>query len=895
MPDTLPRLAEAIHDRYRVERELGQGGMATVYLAHDLRHNRRVALKVLATELAALIGPERFLKEIEVTANLQHPHILPLFDSGVAQAPDGPRFLYYVMPYVEGDTLRDRLRREKQLGVEESVELVRSVASALDYAHRHGVIHRDIKPENVLLHDGQALLADFGIALAVREAGGTRLTGTGLSVGTPSYMSPEQAMGDRELDARSDIYSLGAMLYEMLAGDPPFTGHSAQAIVARILTETAVPLTRHRASVPAHVAAAIQKSLERLPADRFATAGAFAAALGDPGFTLPAMAAASGAPARRALWNPLSIGACAVATVAVAGLAWLGTRPEPTAPTQRYSLTLAPGQELTPNTFDRLSFAPDGSGFVYVGGASGRLHYRPLGQLAATPLPGTEGASSSSFSPDGSRVAFIASPFAVKIVPLNGAPAVTVVGQGVLGGGVAWSADDWIYFDTGASLDRIRPDGAGREVAVAIDTMVAEVGFAWPEPLPNGTGLVYRSRGVGQGIEGYVLKAKDLRSGAAKTLVQGLRARYLPSGHLAYVTADGTLLVAPFDQDRLELAGPATPIAQGLSRLGFGSVDLAASRAGDLLYLTSSASAGHLLSWVTRDGRFQVVDAGWPLATEAVQGWALSPDGRRLAIAIGAPGGTPSPSDIWVKELDTGPLSRLTFEGINVAPAWTPDGQSVIYISIAPDDPTVSGRIARIRADGTGTPELLLAETTSASLLAVSPRDGRVVVGTSDQASADLLSFMPGVDTALTPLVASPALEATPAISPDGRWLAYTALEGSSPQVFVRPFPDVQRGKWQVSLDGGYFPKWGPDGKELFYDDPTGGFVMAQVSTSPTFSVGRRQLLHPTGSPVPFFDVAPDGRRTLRFWTPSTADSARTELVLVRNLTSELRTGGARR
>ncbi|MBI1967011.1 MAG: serine/threonine protein kinase, partial [Gemmatimonadetes bacterium] len=217
-------LSTALADRYVIERELGTGGMALVYLATDLKHHRKVALKVLRPELAAVIGAERFLKEIEVTANLQHPHILPLHDSGETGG-----FLYYVMPYVEGETLRTKLQREKQLGIDEAIEITRAVAAALDYAHRHGVIHRDIKPENILLHDGQPLVADFGIALAVSQAGGTRLTETGLSVGTPHYMSPEQAMGDRELDARSDIYSLGATLYEMLAGDPPYTGSTAQA------------------------------------------------------------------------------------------------------------------------------------------------------------------------------------------------------------------------------------------------------------------------------------------------------------------------------------------------------------------------------------------------------------------------------------------------------------------------------------------------------------------------------------------------------------------------------------------------------------------------------------------------------------------------------------------
>jgi serine/threonine-protein kinase len=266
MSEITGRLTTAIADRYRIERELGAGGMATVYLAHDVKHERKVALKVLRPELAAVIGAERFLAEIKVTANLQHPHILPLHDSGEADT-----FLYYVMPFVEGETLRDKIDREKQLGVEEALEITRSVAAALDYAHRQEVIHRDIKPENILLHDGQALVADFGIALALSHAGGARLTETGLSIGTPHYMSPEQAMGDRELDARSDVYSLGAMLYEMLAGDPPYTGSTAQAIVAKVITEKAPSVTVHRDTVPAHVAASIEKSLAKLPSTRRAT------------------------------------------------------------------------------------------------------------------------------------------------------------------------------------------------------------------------------------------------------------------------------------------------------------------------------------------------------------------------------------------------------------------------------------------------------------------------------------------------------------------------------------------------------------------------------------------------------------------------------------------------
>jgi serine/threonine-protein kinase len=271
------RLNTALADRYTLEHELGAGGMATVYLAHDVKHNRKVALKVLQPELAAVIGAERFLNEIEVTGNLQHPNILPLYDSGEADT-----FLYYVMPYIEGESLRDKLNREKQLGVEETVEIAKDVAAALHFAHERGVVHRDIKPENILLQQGKPLVADFGIALAVSKAGGARLTETGMSLGTPHYMSPEQATGDRELDARSDVYSLGAMVYEMLAGDPPHLGGTAQAIVAKILSEDPESVAKRRPSIPGHIDATIRKALDKTPADRFSTTARFAEALVNP-------------------------------------------------------------------------------------------------------------------------------------------------------------------------------------------------------------------------------------------------------------------------------------------------------------------------------------------------------------------------------------------------------------------------------------------------------------------------------------------------------------------------------------------------------------------------------------------------------------------------------------
>ena len=271
MTDSIIRLNAALEGRYRVEREIGEGGMAVVYLADDLKHERKVALKVLKPELAAAVGAERFLAEIKVTANLQHPNILPLYDSGQAD-----QFLYYVMPYIEGGTLRDKLNGEKQLAVEETIKIAKAVAGALSFACARSVIHRDIKPENILLQSGQALVADFGMALALSAVGGDRLTATGLSLGTPTYMSPEQASGDTQLDGRSDLYSLACVLYEMLVGEPPFTGPTALAVVARHMADPVPPPDTVRPDIPSGVVQALGKALGKTPSDRFASAAAFA-------------------------------------------------------------------------------------------------------------------------------------------------------------------------------------------------------------------------------------------------------------------------------------------------------------------------------------------------------------------------------------------------------------------------------------------------------------------------------------------------------------------------------------------------------------------------------------------------------------------------------------------
>jgi serine/threonine-protein kinase len=309
LPDLSQRLTIALADRYRIERELGRGGMATVFLAEDLRHRRQVAIKVLDPEVAAAIGPERFLREISTVARLSHPHILPLHDSGAA---DG--LLYYVMPYIEGESLRRRLTREKQLPLADAQRIAAELADALDYAHEHGIVHRDLKPENVLLQHGRALLADFGIARAVAAAGAQKLTSTGVVVGTPSYMSPEQVAGGA-VDARSDVYGLGCVVYEMLAGQPPFAGPTAESLAHQHLNVPAPEVTRLRPSAGAGVTAALMRALAKTPADRYGTTGEFAAALAAVGEPAPEFKR------QRARLIALPIAAALIAVIAVA--AWL--------------------------------------------------------------------------------------------------------------------------------------------------------------------------------------------------------------------------------------------------------------------------------------------------------------------------------------------------------------------------------------------------------------------------------------------------------------------------------------------------------------------------------------------------------------------------------------------
>jgi eukaryotic-like serine/threonine-protein kinase len=900
MTEITQRLSAALAGRYRLERHLGEGGMATVYLAHDLKHQRNVAVKVLRPELAAILGAERFLNEIKVTANLQHPSILPLYDSGEADS-----FLYYVMPHVEGESLRQKMDRERQLSVEDAVAIAKAVAAALQYAHERGIIHRDIKPENILLQSGQPLVADFGIALAVSQAGGTRLTETGLSLGTPHYMSPEQATGDRELDARSDLYSLGALTYEMLVGEPPHLGKSLQAIIAKILSERPLPITQSRDMVPANVEAAVMRVLAKSPADRFARAADFAAALTNPAYALPAAAGLAARPAAASARRPtamLALGATTVLALALAG--WALSRKAPQQPLTRVSVFLPTGQAFAgAATFD---LSRDGASMVYEGpreGGGSQLWLRRWDALGAVPIRDTDGATGPTISPDGREVAF-ARGGAIRIVPLEGGVSRSV-GVATIRCCVRWSADGaWLYFDHAeVGVGRAPASGGDAELLVQSRDWGGTQVSIYMDPLPNGRGIVFEGT---KAVGGPWIMALDLGTGERKELTQGQFPRYA-DGHLLFATPDGgTLMAVPFDEGALEFRGAPLPVGEGLRPASGGWNYFAASQSGRLLYGAGRRTPGvYEIVSVTRDGQVTPLDPAWRFDPgDNNRGLALSPDGGRLAVTILEDGNY----DIWIKQLPRGPASRLTFDpGQDVRPRWSPDGRVVTFLSDRGGRATsVYGSLAT----GTGGAELLLQDDQRTFWEAAYSPDGQwLLARTGGLATVaggrDVWALRPGTDSAPAPLVVTEFDEKAIALSPDGRWLAYESDETGRNEVYVRPFPAVTEGKWQVSTGGGVMPRWAHSGRELFYVNTENTMVSAIIQPGSAFAVGDRRALFPLPAGTLFrqdeqyalYDVVPGDQRfvMMRAVARPDAGAERPELIMVEQWHADLRRPGAGR
>jgi serine/threonine-protein kinase len=854
LTDQLDHLASVLADRYKIERRLGEGGMATVYLAEDVKHDRKVALKVLKPELAAVLGADRFVQEIKTTASLQHPNILPLFDSGEVEG-----FLYYVMPYIEGETLREKLNRETQLGIDEAVKIATEVADALDAAHQRGVIHRDIKPENILLHSGRPMVADFGIALAVSAAAGGRMTETGLSLGTPHYMSPEQATAEKDITHRSDVYSLGSVLYEMLTGEPPYMGNSAQQIIMKIVTDTPRPVTELRRSVPPNVTATVAKSLEKLAADRFESAAKFAAALSNPAFTVPTTHTTATtpreAPAPRARdWR--SIAAVAAVAFALGALMWqvVGPGGSPDRRTMRFART--PSVALFSDPSGILAISPDGSrtAFVGIGPDGQQLFVHDLDQLDTRPVPGTTGAEEPHFSPDGQWIAFLDN-VRLRRVPAAGGASVTVANVSGIQRGVSWAEDDVII---------VSPVSIGGLLRVTVSTGVVDTlvwperdseiaTYRWPELLPGGRTVLFAT---GDAIESMRIMAYDIESGEVTYLLDGTRPRYSRTGHLVYVTSNGTLSVVPFDAARLSVGGSPSVIAQGVMVKSAGGAEYDVSDEGSLVYIHGGADASQLVM-VDRRGAEELVSE----ESRNFAGVALSPDGDRLALTIVDEAAT----DVWLYDMSLETFSPRTFGGENVYPSWSRDGNHIVFSS----DRSGRGRgLWRVRADGSGQPEPVYDVDSEQSVYeGVWSPDGEWFVFrySGVTTSRDIMGFAVDGDSTPIPLVRTEFGERAPALSPDGRWLAYSSDESGQSEVYVQEFPGPG-GKWLVSDQGGTEPRWSRDGRELFFRTST-HFMSAVVQTTPVFRLLELRELFPDSYLRQVqnrrYDVHPDGNHFL--------------------------------
>jgi serine/threonine-protein kinase len=839
----MQRLATALADRYRVEKELGAGGMATVYLAHDLRHERDVAIKVLHPDLGAALGAERFLAEIKTTAKLQHPHILPLLDSGAA---DG--LLFYVMPFVRGETLRAKLDRERQLAIDDAVQIAAEVGDALAAAHALGIVHRDIKPENILLKDGHALVADFGIALAVQTAGGQRMTQTGLSLGTPQYMSPEQAVGDKAVDARSDLYSLAAVTYEMLTGDPPFQGNNVQAIIARIISSEPEPVLTLRKTVPPALAAAVMKGLAKLPADRHADVRQFVAACQSrETVTAPFASPASRPPRWRARLASLVVLAAGVGGGwTLRGSALLGTAP-PSVAADNVALSVElPPEVVADNTGRAVAISPDGRVAMVVGleaDGTRRLYRRRIDQAVAEPIDGTTGAAWPTFSPDGKWLAFVANGVLRKI-PVMGGPVVDLLEVGVLYG-IAWPNSSTLVLGTGAGLERLNADGGERRLLYAGRSNQ-------PFALPDGKSVLYAEWTGGLVSARVRHRALDAKESTPFGLDSIVPLGVVPGGIIAALLG-GRLGFVPTTADYSRATGPAKPVLEGV--LPYGDVGQAVvSASGALLYQPGSIAADVVrLDPATTRAEIVSDDARQYMHPR------LSPDGKRYVVTAAAQGDY----DLRVIELADRSVRRISMPGSQVRPEWAPDGASVLFEDIQGDTETIRAR----QWNGNG-PARDVQRRTGGNVtdVSVSPDANAMLFRLISGKSMGLFWRAMTGDTTLHPFLSSAGLQYEPRFAPNGDWLAWRESEGAAaPEVYVARFPSAER-RLQVSDRNGEQPVWSHDGRALYYVTARGRMVVkATLALDGEPRVVRRDTVVRSGFDLYFnvghqnFDVFPDG------------------------------------
>jgi len=891
--------------------------MGEVYRARDTTLNRDVALKILAAEFTDNADRlARFEREAQVLASLNHPHIAQIY--GLEGQEGTGRVRALVLELVEGPTLADRIAQDA-IPLEESIDMARQIVSALEAAHEQGIVHRDLKPANIKIRpDGTVKVLDFGLAKALETTSGTgpssvsmsptltAATQIGLILGTAAYMAPEQARG-KAVDKRADIWAFGCVLYEMLSGRRAFAGEEVSDTLAYVITKD-VDWSALPPETPRHIRRLLQRCLEKDPKRRIRDIGDARIELEDGAradvaeASVVAQPAAPTAPVgRRAL--PWAAGIL-LGSAVTAIVAWSVLRPAPQAPhaPQRFPITIPSNTRYVGETGGLPAISPDGMRLVYPAVENGKrlLYMRHLDQLEAQPIRGTDDAYNPFFSPDGEWIGFFTAGGSaggkLKKIAVRGGPPLTLADSSIPAG--VWNTDDTIVFvrSEGQTWSLNSIPSAGGVVKKLTTTAVdrQEVRHAWPEPLPGGRNILFTVTTSGSFDQAHIAVV-SLDTGQHRTVVeQGYQARYVPTGHIVYMLA-GNLMAVPFDARRLETTGPPVPIVEGIrGRINTGEACYGVSRTGFLVYGpgTSAGTAQRTLVWVDRDGKEEPLLV--PPRTYRYP--RLSPDGSRIAFDIAE-----QDNDIWVWDLTRRNLTRLTSDaGVDSYPVWTPDGRRIVFSS------TRSGPRSNLywqASDGSGQAERVLESALQDAPNAVTPDGTRLLFRRTEPKNAfDVYALPLAGERRPTPLLVSPFVEQNAELSPDGRWLAYQSNDSGPTEIYVRPFPNVDSGRTQISAGWGTRPVWSRDGRELFYlggADALPRMMVASIGTGAAFSAataralfeGRYYAPAPGSTGGRTYDVSPDGKRFLMIKeiVDESSRDAGPPLVAVLNFFDELK------
>jgi len=865
---------------YEIVEPIGKGGMGEVYRARDTKLERDVAIKVLPDELAAdAERVARFEREAKLLASLNHPNIASIY---------GFESNALILELVEGPTLAERIE-QGPIPVDEAIAIAKQIAEALEAGHEAGVIHRDLKPANVKVREDRTVkVLDYGLAKALEgdTPSGTDAelsqsptltrqgTQMGVILGTAAYMSPEQAKGKR-LDKRTDIFSYGCVLYEMLTGRKTFDGETAgETLAAVIKTEPEWEALPSYLSPTLHTF--LTRCLEKDPKRRVRDIGDVRLAMEG---VFDSVSSPQGAVSQPVGWHP-SIGVAAAGALllsVVASVAVWNLKPEAPRPVVRSSLPLPPDVSLTGTERHVFALSSDGTRLAY--SANDQLYLRSMDQMEATPVRGTQGgAQGPFFSPDGLWVGFWVRGQLKKVAIRGGAP-VSICDIAINPRGARWGAENTIVFGNRTGIMQVSADGGTPEVLIPI-TGTEEVGHG-PQVLPGEKNVLF-TLAVGFNWDDAQIVVHSLETGETKVLIEdGRDARYVPTGHLVYVF-DGTLLAVPFDVDKLEVTGGPIPMAEGVTTAGpaSGAAQFSVSDTGALIYVSGSVQReDRTLVWVDRDGREEVL-AAEPRPYAYLR---ISPDGERVALDV-----RDQENDIWIWDFARETMTRLTFApGQDMYPVWTRDGRRVAFTSER-DGPR---NLYWKAADGTGTVERLNESEHSELPSAFTP-DGTQLVFFELAADGVLNLGVLSLEGSSEPLLATEFDERNAEISPDGRWLAYESDSSGQYEVYVRPFPSVDDGRWLISRGGGRQPLWAPDGRELFYLAPGASLMTVDVQTEPSVAYGNPEEVFAgrfSGGPfVRTYDISPDGERFLMI-KESDETSSTVEFIVVLDWFEELK------